>query len=190
MAEENQIDIESMASRLRAERRIFDAEILGADAHSVVTEVLIVPRGISSVSEVRELACRILNNIPPENLQIVLANSIPRMQDGALDEARVGNIKRRGGAVHRYVPAATKMEKCLVGLIDEILPGRQISITDNLLTLGGDSLTAVNLTELIRERFGVEISEQDIFGMETLQQLAIVIARYSDQRNGVNGGNS
>ena len=181
MGEANQIDIESMTSCLRKEGRIYDAAILAADPHSVVTEVLIVPRGFSSVSEVRELVCRILNSVPPENLQIVLVNSIPRKQDGTLDELRVGNIKRRSGAVHRYVPATTKMEECLVGLIDEILPDRQISMTDNPLTLGGDSLTALHFTALIGERLGVEISEQDIFGMETIQQLAIDIERYSDR---------
>ena len=66
-------------------------------------------------------------------------------------------------------------ETLLVQIWTEILGGAPIGINDNFFELGGDSLIALKLTALARER-GFELSVEQLFKFPTIQELATVVS--------------
>jgi acyl carrier protein len=152
---------------------IRDAEVM-IDAESGLISAFIVPRGLRSAPEMRQRAMRIAGSAAAR-LQIVLVHGIPRKPDGSLDEVQGRIAMQRSGAVHRYEPATTEIERSVVALVEEVFPGRQVSITDSFASLGGDSLSTLQLTALIEERLGAYIPPQDVFDAESLRDLAAAV---------------
>jgi acyl carrier protein len=162
-----------LAEFLREDGMIRDAEVM-IDSESGLISAFIVPHGLRSAPELRQRAMRIAGDAAGR-LQIVLVQDIPRTPDGSLDEAQGRMAMQRSGTVHRYEPAATEIERSVVALVEEVLPRRQVSVTDSFAGLGGDSLSTLQLTALIEERLGVYIPPQDAFGAESLRDLAAAV---------------
>lgn len=159
-----------LAELLREDSMIRDAEVM-IDSESGLISAFIVPHGLRSAPELRQRAMRIAGDTA-DRLQIVLVPGIPRKPDGSLDEVQGRIAMQRSGAVHRYEPATTEIERSVVALVEEVFPGRQVSVADSFAGLGGDSLSTLQLTTLIEERLGVYIPPQDVFGAESLRDLA------------------
>jgi acyl carrier protein len=166
-----------LAELLRKDGMIRDAEVT-IDSESGLISAFIVPRGLRSAPELRQRAMRIAGDTA-DRLQIVLVHGIPRKPDGSLDEVQGRIAMQRSGAVHRYESATTEIERSVVALVEEVLPGRQVSVTDSFAGLGGDSLSTLQLTALIEERLGVSIPPQDAFGAESLHDLAATVESMS-----------
>ncbi len=73
------------------------------------------------------------------------------------------------------VAPTNPMETLLVQIWTEILGVSPIGINDNFFELGGDSLIALKLIALARER-GFEISVEQLFKFPTIQELATVVS--------------
>lgn len=174
------LEARQLAALLREDDMIRDADVM-IDAGSGLVSAFIVPQGLRLAPEIRQRAMRIARD-KARSFQIVLVHVIPRMPDGALDEDQGRKAIQRSGAVHRYEPAATEMERSVTALVGEVLPGRQVSITDSLGALGGDSLSTLELTTLIRERLGIDVLPQDVFGAESLRDLATALCGLRDSR--------
>lgn len=74
-----------------------------------------------------------------------------------------------------YLPAATVVERKLVGLWSEVLNIREIGVLDNFLDLGGDSLKAMTLSRKIHKEFGIELPIDFFFKNLTVQSYAAEI---------------
>jgi acyl carrier protein len=177
-------DAGRLAGLLRENSTVHDAAVM-VDPGSGLISAFIVPQGIRPAAELRQRAMRIVGDVA-DRIQIVILHSIPRGQDGRLDEQRAMAAMQRSGAVHRYEPAATDMERAVVELVNEVLPGRQVSVTDSIGALGGDSLATLELTGLIRERLGIDIPAHDVFSGESLRDLAAALHElyYCDRAGG------
>ena len=57
----------------------------------------------------------------------------------------------------------------------DLLEHSEFGVQDNFFLIGGDSLLGMRLLILIRVRFGVELSLQQIFEASTIERLAILI---------------
>jgi acyl carrier protein len=169
-----QVDPGRLAALLRGDKLINDVAVMLDPEPSVIT-VLIVPQGYRPGHVLRQRVMRLAPEVG-ERLQVVLVFAIPRDPDGALDRDEALAATRRPGALYRYEPPATETERSIVELVREVLPGVQVSITDSLAGLGGDSLATLELTGLINERFGVDIDPQRVFEAESLRDLAAILA--------------
>ena len=58
-----------------------------------------------------------------------------------------------------------------------------ISMTDTLLDLGGDSLTAITLSTKILSKFNVQIYVKNILTENNLMQISDLIKKYMDNNN-------
>jgi acyl carrier protein len=70
---------------------------------------------------------------------------------------------------------ADQTEAVLVDIWQRLLQRTKLSVQDNFFALGGDSLAAASMTELIEQAFGVDISLVEILRAPTIAELAVLI---------------
>ena len=97
-------------------------------------------------------------------------NSNGKMDIKALPEPEPGTSEE-------YVAPGNEIEKQLVKIWSEILGTDEgvIGIDTNFFELGGQSLMAMKLISLLREKFNVKISLETFFQMGTIKQIAGLI---------------
>ncbi|MEZ5920170.1 MAG: acyl carrier protein [Parvularculaceae bacterium] len=61
---------------------------------------------------------------------------------------------------------------CIVSVLNRLLKRNDISINDNFLEAGGQSLHAMTVIDELRDRFGIEISPVLIFECATIAEIA------------------
>ncbi|WP_264530616.1 non-ribosomal peptide synthetase [Flavobacterium sp. N502540] len=71
-----------------------------------------------------------------------------------------------------YVSYRNETEKTLCEIWSEILLIEKVSVTDDFFEIGGHSLRAVKLANMIQESFGVEVSIGHIFQFRTIETMA------------------
>jgi len=73
--------------------------------------------------------------------------------------------------VHIPTRARAEQERLLADVFSDVLGLQEIAVDDNFFDLGGDSLIAVRLAEVIRRVFGVKIPVRDILLSPSVSEL-------------------
>ncbi|CAI7655936.1 unnamed protein product [Penicillium bialowiezense] len=118
--------------------------------------------------------------------------NIPKMPSGKADRKtliRIGSglthrrMAEYSGATEDARPATTEMQITMQELWGETLkmPAAQISLNDNFLRLGGDSITAMRLASAARAK-GIPLSTATIFQHPTLEAISAVAETLSHQQ--------
>lgn len=188
MSNSAELDAQSLVRLLRADHMVHDAEIM-INPNSGVISALIVPQGFRPASELRQRAMLHAGAVPGR-LQLVLLDAIPRRPDGSLDESAAAAAMKRSGTVHKYEAAATGMEKSILDIVAVVLPGRDISITDSISALGGDSLATIEITTLISERLGIDIPAQDVYRADSFRDLSTALCALQHPSQGKRDGST
>jgi len=165
---------QALARQLREKSIIRDAAVLDGPGPGLT--VMVVRQGYRPGPVFRDLVMRAAGE-RAEAILVAIVPQIPRDALGALDEPAAREVARERALILRYEPPASEVERCLAGLVRQVLPQSAVSMTDDLVSLGGDSLVAVELVELIGERWHIEISASDLFAAESIRDMATVIAR-------------
>jgi acyl carrier protein len=163
------IDPGDLSRSLRADEMIMDAEVVIGPGSAVT--VAVVPQGLRPGSIVRQQVMRLAGRATAR-LQVVLMPAIPRLPDGSPDQE---DILSREADAYRFEPPGSSLEREVVALIAQILPVQQISMTDSIGDLGGDSITAFEIAALLEERFGSTVSAYDVFSAGTLRDIVSLI---------------
>lgn len=71
-----------------------------------------------------------------------------------------------------YVSYRNEIEKTLSEIWNEVLGIEKICVTDDFFEIGGHSLRAVKLANMIQESFGIEISIGHVFQFRTIETMA------------------
>ena len=166
---------QALARQLREKSIIRDAAVLDGPGPGGTT-VMVVRQGYRPGPVFRDLVMRVAG-ARADTIVVAIVPQIPRDAGGALDEPAAREIVGERALILRYEPPASDVERCLAGLVRQVLPRSAVSMTDDLVSLGGDSLVAVELVELIGERWRIEISASDLFAAESIRDMAAVIAR-------------
>ncbi len=171
--------------QLRGNPRVVDAEILPS-AEPQVT-VIVVPDGFRVGPEIRQDVLDVAGDLGVP-LVVVPTASMPRQSDGALDHAAATELLLSSGYTFTYRPAGSTEEEVVLRtvseLIEDSLPGVAVSVTDDLASLGGDSLTALELSDRIQHTFGVTLSAVDLYGAPSLSEVAKAIREATGSRQG------
>lgn len=69
----------------------------------------------------------------------------------------------------------TALEKELLAMWSERLDAQPLGVTDHLLAMGGDSLTAMRLVAAAQRRYGVRIDRRRLFEAFTVAVMAELI---------------
>lgn len=163
-------------TNLRQNPDVVDAEVLPVAAQQLV--VLVVPKGFRVGPEIRQNVLDAAGRLELP-LVVVPTATMPRHADGTLDRTAAGETYLASGYTFTYQAPRTPEEAAVCGLVAELLadslPGVAISVTDDLAALGGDSLTALELSERIQHTEGVQLSAADLYGAQSLGEVAAAI---------------
>ncbi|WP_113702233.1 non-ribosomal peptide synthetase, partial [Nonomuraea lactucae] len=128
--------------------------------------------------EASGLAGHLATRLPPHLMPACLlpVPEIPLLQSGKPDLAAITLLLEGALGVGDAQPPATSIERDLVGLWRDILRTDDVGVNQSFFALGGHSLTATVLLAEIHERFGVELSLNEVFARSTVRELAAAIA--------------
>jgi iturin family lipopeptide synthetase C len=94
---------------------------------------------------------------------------IPLTPNGKIDKRALPEPLPVTGKVH--LPPQTHEEKLLVAVWEEVLGVKNIGLTDDLFTLGADSLKSIQISLRIQAA-GYDVSVRDILACKTIQELS------------------
>ena len=77
----------------------------------------------------------------------------------------------------KIVKPTNEEEEILEKIFEEVLNQKNISIEDDFFKLGGDSLSAINLSTKIYDRFKIQVGIKYIFDNPTIKSLANLIKK-------------
>ncbi|HEX2925663.1 MAG TPA: amino acid adenylation domain-containing protein [Ruminiclostridium sp.] len=133
-----------------------------------------------------------------ETSEVIPIKSIPKTTSGKVQryKLRESYIKGEYDAVKREINGliANKLnnrsiaiprnaiEENLAGLWSEILNIPKLGIHDNFFELGGDSLRVTQLISRVRDIFGVELEQAELFDNPTIGKLAEIIGKAGEKR--------
>ena len=105
----------------------------------------------------------------------ILLNEMPYTPNGKIDRKKLPEqffeIEKNNVVKYR-----NKTDEKLACLLKDIFHLEQFCMTDTFLTLGGDSLSAINLSMRIYNEFKVQLSVKDILSNKTLIELSDFIS--------------
>jgi len=111
--------------------------------------------------------------IPAGMMQL---EKLPLTPNGKLNKRALPEIE--GTSVERIIKEPrTNLEKGVHKVFCEVLKTENISIDDNFFEVGGHSLRAVRLVNLLEELSGVRLKVKDIFDLKTVEDISAAIAQ-------------
>lgn len=117
---------------------------------------------------------------------VKVVNELPKSATGKLKRLQmaaalgIDSVSARSeGGPHQRVEPSTETEKLLARLWSEILNVPSPGVTDNFFDLGGDSMSALQLTGEIQSVSGAEISPRDFFEWQTISEMAKFVEELS-----------
>ncbi|HEX7180880.1 MAG TPA: amino acid adenylation domain-containing protein [Thermoanaerobaculia bacterium] len=111
--------------------------------------------------------------------RVVFLDALPKTASGKVDRRALplpGESDRRAAGVHRE--PAGEVETFLLDLWQEVLGLRPIGMEENFFELGGTSLQAAILTNLLQERLGDYVYPVALFDAPTIAELARYLERH------------
>lgn len=102
----------------------------------------------------------------------VKVEKIPLNTNGKVDVKTLPDPIKNLYISTEYVSAETDIQRYLIEVWKEILGAERIGINDSFFELGGHSLKATMLTSRIFKKFGVNLSQTELFTHETVKKLS------------------
>ncbi|MEV0275692.1 non-ribosomal peptide synthetase [Streptomyces sp. NPDC050610] len=111
---------------------------------------------------------------------VVVLAALPLTPNGKVDRDALP-APRRTAPTGRGRPPGTEREKRLCALFATVLDVPEVSVDDNFLELGGDSLRAFRLVRLVTSHFGIRPSLRQVLRTPTVAALDAWLERQSEQ---------
>jgi len=118
----------------------------------------------------------------PQQLEVVSA--LPLTGNGKVDRKTIMTELAGAAALDSAEPPKGATEIGIAELWGEILGAPATGRDQSFFALGGDSLLATRLVQLVQQRFGVQISLRDILGAPSIAGQARVVATRLEQLAG------
>ncbi|MCP4694364.1 MAG: hypothetical protein GY859_40415, partial [Desulfobacterales bacterium] len=99
------------------------------------------------------------------------------------DPAAEKQFSPRPDLENEYVAPRGEMEKTVAGIWENLLQIKPLGATDDLLTLGADSLLGMRFCSRVFETFGIEIQGARVFEAHRVADLAAIIEEARDAGN-------
>ncbi|WP_455714511.1 amino acid adenylation domain-containing protein, partial [Anaerosporobacter sp.] len=168
------IELEDIATVIRKSDKVTDAAVIIRETKSGDKEICAY---IVSEDEIdrKELQEEIAKELPSYMLPAYMMqiDQLPVTQNGKLDKKALPDIT--GARMENYVAPVTDSEKALCEIYEEILEIDKVGSNDSFFDLGGHSLKATYLKNMIGERLGKTIELKDIFKCPIIRQLAEIL---------------
>src|SRR3954447_2241323 len=114
---------------------------------------------------------------PPDRV-VVVPSSVPSSLDGPHTPEQLATwLATPSAQVYEFAAPAGPMEEELCAIWSEVLEVAEVGALDDLLDLGGDSLTGIEIATRIEERYGIECDLELVFRAGTVRALAVELER-------------
>ncbi|XHX79762.1 MAG: amino acid adenylation domain-containing protein [Stenomitos frigidus ULC029] len=143
-------------------------------ARRLVAYMLLKSEQIVTTNELQ----RFLRSQLPDHLMpstFVQLETLPLTPNGKIDYAALPNANQSNVERSSFVAPQTAIEKTLTSLWRQLLQQEAIGIHDSFFDLGGDSLLAVRLMDLMRQQFEQELPLSSFLLNPTIAGLAIAL---------------
>ena len=132
----------------------------------------VVPVDFASGPEIRDYAWQQLGDDHSPDT-VALLPELPKDEQGDVDVPELRRILTEDDPpTSRYVPPGTELEQTVAEIFRDVLDLPRVGLDDDFLELGGDSLRAVDVTNLLEERAGIRVSLEELFEAGTVRRLA------------------
>ena len=107
---------------------------------------------------------------------------LPHTPNGKIDKKSLPepNIQELD---REFIKIRNKTDEEIIKMIKKMLYTEQISLSDTLLDLGGDSLTAITLSTKILSKFNVQINVKDLLSNYTIKDISDYINNNQSEEN-------
>ncbi|WP_114752540.1 non-ribosomal peptide synthetase/type I polyketide synthase [Pleomorphovibrio marinus] len=110
-------------------------------------------------------------------------NELPRLASGKLDLQAL----KAGGAADAetgrgYTPPKNKMEKRLIGILENLLDKKPIGITEDFFEIGGHSLMAMRYISAVNREFGTQLPVSVLVENGTVKKLACMLEEHAETK--------
>jgi len=110
----------------------------------------------------------------------VEVDAIPNTRSGKVDRKALLALDLAASSGRQYAAPRTQLEEEIVRIWQTLLPLGRIGIYDDFFAVGGNSLSALQLSSRITRRFGIAMRIASIFQHRTPAKLARFVAESSD----------
>lgn len=107
----------------------------------------------------------------------VTVDALPRTDNGKLDRAALATLSPQAATVEQHDGARDVLEVQLAQMWQRLLHIAEPGITDDFFTIGGDSLSAVDMLAEVSKRYGREFTLSDLLPQATIAHLSDLIRR-------------
>jgi len=134
--------------------------------------------GLEPAPSVRDIRRSLAQRLPSFMVPAVyVIGGLPTSTNGKIDRAALPEPPRSRPELDTpYQAPAGELEESLLGLWTKVLELDGVGVHDNFFDMGGDSLRAARLTELVRRQFEVDIEIVDLFDEPTVVKMAALVA--------------
>ena len=129
--------------------------------------------------EIKENLKEILNTQLPQYMvpqYFVKIEKMPYTPNGKIDRKSLPEPEETEKE-RKIINARNEIDKELIKIIKKMLKVENVSLSDYLLELGGDSLTAITLSTKILSKFNVQINIKDILSNYSIKDISDYIAK-------------
>ncbi|HEY4972798.1 MAG TPA: AMP-binding protein, partial [Steroidobacteraceae bacterium] len=107
--------------------------------------------------------------------QIVIVDALPRGPTGKVQRLHIAKLLQDRLRAP-FVAARTQTENAVADIWREVLGVERISVLDNFMTLGGDSLQAIMMLSRLRQLLDVEVTLESLFRRPVLAEFADAVS--------------
>jgi amino acid adenylation domain-containing protein len=165
------VELDEIRHTLLRLEKISDAVVIADDGPACGLQIVAYVK-LSSPTDIGGLREQVSSLLPDYMMpgRLVAVDRIPLDANGKADRRR---LKEMGESLSaRPAEEATRTQRVLVGIFEEVLGVRGVRIDDDFFGIGGHSLGAVHLASRIAETCATGVSIDDIFRTPTVRSLA------------------
>ena len=153
---------------------VIETNMLDAGTEQLIAYVVPEKDQNFLTAQVKEvLASRLPSYMVPSI--IIKCDAFPMLPNGKIDRKQLPIPKFTVEERADFLPPQTDMEKDIANIWSEVIRQEKISITDDFLNIGGNSLMAMQIILRIEEITGISLSLKEVLDYRTIQNLALYI---------------
>jgi len=168
------VELGEIESRIREIENVKDCAVIAkedASGDKAIYAYVVGDTEISTSMVRDELSKNLPDYMIPSYLMQI--ESIPMNRSGKLDKRALPEIEAKTG--NEYVAPRNETEEIICNIFSEILSVEKVSIKDSFFALGGHSLRATRLVNMIEAETGKRIALKDVFSNPTPERLTELV---------------
>jgi len=175
------IELGEIESVLRKLDGVKEATVIVREGDNLVKEICAYLVTETHLEEelIKDALCKHLPDymIPSYFMEL---KEIPLTKNGKLNRNALPEIQKK--AKEDYIAATTKEERIIEEAYQEVLNVEKISIKEDFISLGGDSIKAIRVVSKLRKN-GYQVLVKEIMELRTIEKVARVIKKIKENEN-------